>query len=590
MKRFLFVILCVSMLLSTTSCGNAGGDGAGTGDTVPISFWIPVGEDSTYYMSYEENPGVKYFETLEFNGNKIDLSFVVPIAGSERDNFNTLLATEEYSDLMYMSFSTISAAEMLADEIIYDLTPYMEEYMPNYMAYLEKFPDLKPYAYTTVDGERRILQLYSVSEEILGNFMGFLYRRDWVAKYGTNPTTGEPFTYGFADPNDKTTWQDDVIFPSGESEPVYISDWEWMFEIFTRALADLGISDGYSFSPFFKGYNEDGGLYSGFGGGAPLWYVDENLNAGFGGDSDNMRAYLQALNNWYEKGWLDKSFAEHTSDQVYAINTDLIHTGKVGLWIGRRAETGTQMDTGDGFTSGMVVYGARQPINDIYGTAEQQGQIPDSFYQYSRLRESLVVSRKVAEEDLPTVLSFMDYLFTVEGGAVLCFGLNKEQFEATQDPIYIKYGLTNGAYQTEVQPDGKIKYNRDASLLTDNNLASAMAAKRMSIGLYGEGFVPALNASYTDYARDAMARWDYYENIGFIDRSVRAQFSTEESNTYNKIYSNVDTFMSSNVPLFIMGKLDIDNDQDWGDYCKMLNKYSPEKVTNIYQRVFDSIK
>ncbi len=590
MKRILYLIICMSILFATVACGSSDSEDTTSADTVSISYWIPVGEDSTYYMSYEENPGVKYLESLEYNGNKIDLSFMVPLSGSERDNFNTLLATEEYADLIDMAFSTTSATELLEDEVIYDLTPYMEDYMPNYMALLEKHPELKAYTYANVDGERRILQLYSITEEILGNFMGFLYRRDWVAKYGTHPTTGESFTYGFTDPNDKSTWEDNVVFPSGESEPVYISDWEWMFEIFNKAMADLGINDGYSFSPYFKGYNEDGALFSGFGGGTPLWYKDENGNAAFGGDSDSMRAYLQALNNWYEKGWLDKSFAEHTNDQVYAINTDLVHTGKVGMWIGRRAETGTQMDTGSEFTSGIVAYGARQPINDIYGSAEQQNKEPNSLYQYSRLRGSLVVSRKVAEEDLPTVLSFLDSLFTAEGGAILCFGLNKEQFEMTQDPTYIKYGLTEGAYQTEVLSDGSIKYNRDDSLLADNNLASAMAAKRMTIGYYAQGFVPALNASYIGYAQEAMARWDYYENQGYIERAVQTQFTTDESNTYNKVYANIDTFMASNIPQFITGKLDIDNDQDWEDYVTVLNKYSPEKVTQIFQRIFDSMK
>ena len=48
--------------------------------------------------------------------------------------------------------------------------------------------------------------------------------------------------------------------------PVYISDWEWMFDIFTKAQADLGITDGYCLSVYYKGYNEDGSLFSSFGG------------------------------------------------------------------------------------------------------------------------------------------------------------------------------------------------------------------------------------------------------------------------------------------------------------------------------------
>ena len=60
-------------------------------------------------------------------------------------------------------------------------------------------------------------------------------------------------------------------------------------------------------------------------------------------------------------------------------------------------------------------------------------------------------------------------------------------------PPYIKYGLTNGAVSRTVEADGSITYNRDRSLIKDNNLASAMAAKKTTCGYYSKGFVPALN-------------------------------------------------------------------------------------------------
>ena len=86
-----------------------------------------------------------------------------------------------------------------------------------------------------------------------------------------------------------------------------------------------------------------------------------------------------------------------------------------------------------------------------------------------------------------------------------------------------------------------------------------------------------------------MTERDYYLNTGYIDKSLRAQFTSDEAAVYSKVYSNVDTYMSQNIPKFIMGVLDV-NGVDWDNYCKMLNKYSPNKVTAIYQRVFDSYR
>jgi len=179
----------------------------------------------------------------------------------------------------------------------------------------------------------------------------------------------------------------------------------------------------------------------------------------------------------------------------------------------------------------------------------------------------------------------LDYFFTPEGGAMLCFGLTEEQVQETQDETYEKFGLDYG-YYTSTDENGNTVYNRNDMSLVDNNLASAVAGKRMTIGIYGEGFVDALNRSYTTYARQAMSEWDYYKNTAWPDKALDAQFTTDESATYNKVFANIDTYLASNLPKFITGSLDL-NGKDWDDFCTMLNKYGPGKVTTIYQRLFE---
>ncbi|MCR4676022.1 MAG: hypothetical protein K5634_02190 [Sphaerochaetaceae bacterium] len=587
MKKVGFLLIVLAALVCFVSCG---GGSSKSSETVEVSWWIPKGEDSTYYMSYDENPAIRFLETKEYNGKKVDIKFQIPISGSERDNFNTLIMTEDYPKIFDMSYCTSSPEELLTDGVIWDLTPYMEEYMPNYLNIVKNDASLTPYVYNSVDGEKKVISLYAITNETLGNFMGLNYRRDWVAKYGTNPKTGEKFTYGYTDPNDYNTYYDDVVFPSGNTDPVYISDWEWMFGIFDVAMKDLGITDGYCISILFKGYAESGGGFdSAFGGGTPMWFRDKSGNAQFGGDTEAMKTYLQMMNAWYKKGWLDKNFAEHTADQVYAIESAKINSGKIGAFVGRRGNSGGQMDNGDKLTEGIMVYGARPAINDVYGSDAVKNNEPYSLYQYSHLRGNLCVSKKATEEELKTILSFLDYLYSEEGGAFLAFGLTKEQNDILQDPTYAKYNLDNGSYHREYLSDGKIAYHRDAKLIDDNDLASAMAAKRITTGYYSPGFVPALNESYTKCALYNMAQWDYYYNTGYIDKALQNQFTSDEAATYSKVYSNVDTYMSQNIPKFITGDLDV-NGKDWDNYCKMLNKYSPNKITNIYQRIFDSVK
>ena len=609
MKRAISLILCLVMLLSTAllmGCGgkedaSAGGDGT---KPLEVTWWIPAGEDSTYYDSYEQNPVVKYFETMDFNGRKLKFRFQVPISGAELDNFNTLLATEDYAMIMDMSRSTTSASELYEDDVIYDLTPYVDQYMPNYKKALEAHPESRQFLYSNVDGEQKILAISSITNETLNNFMGWLYRRDWIAKYGVNPSTGAAFTWS----KDENGWHDDVVFPSWYNEqlkafyltvdpdwdgtcPVFISDWEWMFDIFTKAQADLGITDGYCLSIFYKGYNEDGSLFTAFGGGAPLWYLTPDNNAGFGGDSESMRAYLECLNNWYTKGWLDKQFAERTTDQAYSINTSASHAGKIGMFVGRRAETGDLLETPDmPLTEGIMIQGAYQPINDVYGSDAVKLRVPYSMYQYSHVRNANVITKKVSEEDLPTLLTFMDYLFTTDGGLKLCFGLTKEEVQEVNDPVYAKFNLEYGYYADGVDEKGIPVYVRNPTTREDNNLASAVAGKRMSTGLYDWGFVPALNQSYTPEAVQCMLAWDHYQNYGYIQKQTNDQFTADESVQYNKTKANIDTYMSTQIPQFITGKLNIKDDTAWNDYCKMIKKYGPGKITTAYQRICDQFK
>lgn len=67
--------------------------------------------------------------------------------------------TEEYAKIFDMSYCTQTPGEMLEDGVIWDLTPYMDEYMPHYMEIINSDSSLSTYAYSNVNGEKKILTL-----------------------------------------------------------------------------------------------------------------------------------------------------------------------------------------------------------------------------------------------------------------------------------------------------------------------------------------------------------------------------------------------------------------------------------------------
>ena len=438
-------ITVLSML--TTGCG--GSSGADAEHT--FSWWIYATDGlGVDYDDYEDNPAIQWLNQqywdsstgglgTEENGTNIQFTFQVPITGSESDNFSTMIGTGEYTDIIDLSQAT-DTPEMMANEgVLLDITEYVEQWCPNYVEFLEDNPEEK--ALVTYLDDAGNTHYYSLACIKDGNDVpwgGYVYRRDWVVKY-CEPTeyvwdwdsayvqeNGHPAVtpledaiaannlegwksnelYGTAftssegeDPNND--YEDNVIFPSGRDYPYTISDWEWMMEGFAQALADRGFAgnaDAYCFSLYYPGYLQMGELVSSFGGGTPVWSKDARQNVTFNGASDNFKTYLEVMNLWYENGWIDTRFETRASDVFFRINETGTAQGMVGMWYSGQANLGTTIrvtcaneeDQQDAYVMGCSV-----PVNDVYGTADQKYNVPDAFYQGSRIAGSIGITSKL---------------------------------------------------------------------------------------------------------------------------------------------------------------------------------------------------
>ena len=579
-------LLCTLAVL-TLLCGLI--PAAGAEETVTFSYWIPRNEDTSYYDNYRQNPVIQYLlGTRTYAGKKLDLEFKAGIPGSERDNFSNMLSTESLTDVFNLSYCDYTPETLLKDGYILDLTDLIPQYMPNYMSIIENDPELASFAYSYVDGEPRLLTIVALDEVPQVPFEGFLYRRDWLVKYGKNPVTGEAFTGGF-DADGK--WSDNVVFPSGGDYPVYISDWEWMFGIFTQAMEDLGINNSYCISIYYQGFNQVGDLNCAFGGGSPLWYKKQDGTVGFDATGEAMRAYIQCMNTWYNNGWLDKAFAQRSSDMFYSIDSTAVHQGKVPMWQGRQAETGNQMDMHDGgLTEGIWVCGAPQPINDLYGDDTVKNAAPYTFYAFSRSNDGVAINKNVDKENLPVLLAFLDHLYSFEGANMAAVGFSKQDMETMDHdtPWYqlmAKFGLENGLYELIEEDGEKYLYHTEQ---IDTLLANAMMLNRTVkyryVGhfRYSEIFRPA-------FLQEALDLWELYPCTGYLQSNVSNLISAKDNSKLSKIKNNITTYMAQTVPKFIMGQkgFDINSDKDWGNFCKTIDKYGADKVSEMYQKALD---
>lgn len=583
-KRLVCILAALMLLVGIVPMASAE-------ETVTYSWWIPRNEDTSYYDNYRQNPVVDYLlGTRTYAGKKLELEFKAGIPGSERDNFSNMLSTDSLTDVFNLAYCDYTPETLFKDGYILDLSDLIPQYMPNYMALIENDAELASFAYSYVDGQPKLLTIMALDEVPADPFEGFLYRRDWIAKYGKNPVTGEAFTGGF---DAEGKWSDNVVFPNGGDYPIYISDWEWMFGIFTEAMADLGINNSYCISIYYQGFNQAGDINSAFGGGSPMWYRKPDNTVGFDATSEAMRAYLQCMNTWYNNGWLDKAFAQRSSDMFYAIDATAVHQGKVGMWEGRQAECGSQMDMHDGgLTDGIWVCGAPQPINDVYGSDAVKNVAPYSFYGYARSNDGVAINRKTNKDDLPSLLAFIDELYGPDGANLAAVGFSHQDMETMDhDTTWYKkmaqFGLENGLYELIEENGEKYLYHTEK---VDTLLANAMMLNRMckyryvAHFRYSENFRPLV-------LQETIRLWKLYPCTGYIQSNVNSLIPAKDNSKLSKIKNNIVTYMSQNVPKFIMGQkgFDINNDKDWDNFCKTINKYGVDKVNDMYQKALDTL-
>jgi len=591
-KRVILGLAGLGMAAALGGCGILRGAGNTATDLNPeddtyYTMWIHSGPGSSYYTEYEDNPAVKYAETMTWGeeDKSIFIDFVIPPANKEPDDLQNMYIN---GNLTHVLDGVIcdSADIMYANNRIIDLTEYVNQYMPNYKKVLDTVEDVRKSAVFNIDGEEKILGIVTVNESYKDVNFGYEYRRDWIVKYGSNPQTGAAFSGGYTDESDPDSWEDDVVFPSGGSDPVYISDWEWMFGIFETAMEDMGIDDGYCISMYYPGYMWSGGLCSSFGGGTPMFYVNDQGQACFGGVSDSFRTYLECLSAWYEKGWLDKTFDQKTSDAHYAIDSAKIHQGKIGIWYGQQSTLGNRIYNQNDpsqtpLAEGIFVAGAPMPINDIYGPEECRNVIPDCTAAGVGMQGSPVyITTKAVEDgkDIAALCAFFDYFYTEEGAVVKTVGLNQEQVQASGSDFYEKNGLTEGAY-TNVS-DGEYRYRlADALALDGGNLKIAVSADKMP----GLALVKSVDKCQSATFRASMDAWIKYPNIGLWNGTPGFLIEEEDSKAIDKIRTKLLNYMDAHTMEFIKGQKDVTDDKTWEDWCTMLRKQNYEKALNLVQ-------
>ena len=639
-KRMLCVLMAAATVFCSLSFTGCGEKGSAENEFGFLVFSADgVGE---YYDDFNDNPALQWLNqqtwdtenhtiSRDGDGKELALSFVTPVAGSEGDFYNTMISTGEYPELMDLSMAG-SVDGLISEGILIDITEYVEKYMPDYVKLLEEHPSWKAQSVVVdEDGKEHYYWLSSVADGPADAWNTYAYRRDWLVDYAV-PTeyvwdwdseyvkeNGHPavtplseaqkhgnlegwkknevteFTSSEGeDPNNDYT--DNVIFPSGTDEPLYVSDWEWMLEAYQKAIKDRGWEDdsnAYGISIYFNGTDPFGELVSSFGGATGSYYINRDGKVEYSGITDNFKAYIECMASWDDKGWLDSAFEQRSSDTYFQINETGYMQGKVGMWSSMTSLVGTTIrascqDERD--KERAYVCGCSVPINDVYGGDEQKFKEPDALCQVANgitISGKVGITNKVEGKDVEALFTCLNWLYTREGSEFATFGLTKEQYESAEfDPdVYKEYNLTEGTYEKTVDEEGKTLYKEHLTPETGLD-KSAFRLTRLTtrVELTGHGDVDySIDKGYDKVTAQAVNAHDRYLDTGSTTM-FSTYFTEDEMSEASKVNTPLYDYTSQAVPKLIKEGLG-----GWDEYVAGIQKFDVERVCEIYQPYVDAI-
>ena len=285
-------IMCLALSLAVAGsvlagCGNKGGD-TGPNGNPKIKYWAPF---YTHYSKSGTSMGdATFFKELQKRVG-VDIEFIHPAAGQEGESFNLMTASGDLPDVIEYSFLGYKGGpeKAIADKVIIDMTPYMEEKAPNLTNQLKTHPEWDKQVKTDS-----------------GKYYCFpAIRGDAFLCYWTGPQMRQDYL-------DKVNME----------RPETIDEWEKVLTAFKTQLnieTPLTLANGS-----LAAHNCFIGAY----GVTPTFFLKDG-EVTYGPMTDGYEQYLRLFNKWIQEGLLDPDYATHDAKTFDA----QVASGKAGAYV-----------------------------------------------------------------------------------------------------------------------------------------------------------------------------------------------------------------------------------------------------------------
>jgi ABC-type sugar transport system, periplasmic component len=329
-----------------------------------LTFWLPIQPIASKYMA-SYNDHLIYKLISEKTGMDVEFINCAPADGGTQ--LGLLIAGGDLPDIMQIrGMYPGGAAAGVSEGVFLDLTPYLEEYAPDYYKAIRS-SDLCYRLATSEDGR---VYAFLTLKQTAPAFNRLVERQDVMDELGlTLPTTLADYEAHFAAM--QTIDMAGILLDANGRTPMLM----WPF----------GITND--------------------------WCLNEEGKVVFGQYTENYRDYLTTMNVWYEKGYIYKDFMSNMSDSE---KQALLVNKLIGM-LPIAVDLGNSLGVANGFDAAPLPYVRKEAVQSLHFETTYWDFVPEPSFGTTVIAAD--------SKNIEAALQYMNYYYTKEGADLCNWGI-----------------------------------------------------------------------------------------------------------------------------------------------------------------------
>ena len=290
--------------------------------------------------------------------------------------------------------------------------------------------------------------------------------------------------------------------------------------------------------------------------------IDGGTEVGFGPMTDAYKQYLELMRDWYAEGLIDPDFASTNSTAILTDN-EYYANNKCGVGMVYQGTCGRYHYV-NGYTENEDMW-----LQPMVAPVLNEGDTVGTTYQSETACNPQMITTNVSDEDLPILAQWLDWHYTYDYLVIQSYGVEGESFNIDENNEYY-YIFTD-----------IIRNPQEGMTSTD---MVYMYALFNNVGFMNWQSRFELNASIGQ-TWNALAYATWANQTDDLMVPLNASFTPEESQEYQNLYVDIESYVAENTVQFIMGTKDID--AEWDSFVSGLESMDVARCIELKQTSVD---